>query len=741
VPRPFSPGGRGFSLRWRSRAERGTPCLRGRGRLRRVVEMKRGTWIAVSLIVAVFAAVAALAARTARRERTALVAGFSEEHLSRLRFAAREVEAQLLDIGKDLEFATRLVGAADSGGDRRRELRALLAVVRAYRMVVVYDRDRRRQLAVVDPLAPLPWSSAPFEGAFDETARAAMSRGSLAFSPLVEGPHSPWYRVFATPLAENGEVQGAVAILVDLKETFERLRVLAPEPSTRLVVLRPDGTPAPTMPGAVASSLLASSTASAAGLLLEDMRAGATGTRTLPARDAAALGLGAAEAIAAFVPVRDGAHQHWAIAILDSTDLLRARERAITMQVAALGAALAVALGLISLFLVTSARRAIAVEERLRSAEQVAHLREQAEKILDNIPVGVIALDGAGRISAVNRASRDRVPSSMLGGPAESAFPTAPPEALEELRGVIAEARSSGTVQRVVARPLALSGTDSFFAVHAVPLAHPLADLTLLLVVEDLTELRALSSQLLRAEKLATVGVLAAGIAHEIGTPLGVVRGRAELIASRLGADHPQTGSATVIVTEIDRISRTIRELLDFARVSRATAGQASFSEVARTALDLLALEADSRGVSLRLELSGALPPVAADADQLQQVLVNIALNAIHACAPGGRVAVRARAERDVSRAIIEVVDDGAGIPEELQHRVFDPFFTTKKRGKGTGLGLTISAQIVRNHGGDIRLESAIGRGTSVVMSWPLAPGSAEEADEDRDRRAHLGGR
>jgi signal transduction histidine kinase len=130
--------------------------------------------------------------------------------------------------------------------------------------------------------------------------------------------------------------------------------------------------------------------------------------------------------------------------------------------------------------------------------------------------------------------------------------------------------------------------------------------------------------------------------------------------------------------------------------------------------------------VSLRLELPAPLPPVAADPDQLQQVLVNVTLNAIHACSRGGAVTLRA-APGVGGRLAIEVEDDGAGIAEELRPRVFDPFFTTKKRGEGTGLGLTIAAQLVRAHGGDVDLESVVGRGTRVRIGWPLAPVAERE--------------
>jgi signal transduction histidine kinase len=420
--------------------------------------------------------------------------------------------------------------------------------------------------------------------------------------------------------------------------------------------------------------------------------------------------------------------------------MLRAQERAIVLRMAILGATFVLALAGLSAYLVVSARRTIAVQERLRSAEQLAHLREKSEKILESVPVGVLALDGGDRISAMNRTLRERVPQAAVGARIDAAFPEAPPEAVRALEELIAQARASGTVQSQVAQPLPLSGRESFFAAHAVPLKHPLPDVHALLVVEDVTELRALSSQLLRTEKLATVGVLAAGIAHEIGTPLGVVRGRAEILLAKLGPGNAQAENAKIIVEEIDRISRTIEELLDFSLTSKAAAVAVEFGSVAANVAELLAFEARSRKVDIEVDAGWGLPSLAANPDQLKQVLVNLTLNAVHACAPGGHVTLRSR-PHDARHAAIEVVDDGAGIPEDLRHRVFDPFFTTKKRGKGTGLGLTMAAQLVRNHGGEIDLESSVGRGTRVTVLWPLAESGWEESDGEDERRAHSRGR
>jgi signal transduction histidine kinase len=682
--------------------------------------MTRGAWIAVALALTVALGVAAATFRAARRDRSALISAFSEEHLSRLRFAAREVESELEDVSRDLEFATKLVATAATASDRARELRALLAVVRAYRMVVVFDGAGRQQLAVVDPLAPTPWSAEPFEQAFQETARRASNDRALAVSRLVPGPHSPWYRVFATPSSSERSDGAAVAILVDLRDAFERLRVLAPDASTGLLVLGPDGQPSPMTDAALAARVTERGRSAGLESLVAALRSGASGTMGVAAADSVALGLAESDAVAAYAPIRDVGKRHWAVAVLVSTNILRSRERAITLQLAGVGATLALALSILSGYLVLNARRVIAVQERLRAAEQVAHHREKAEKILENVPVAVIALNHRLEVSGLNRAAHDAVPLFALGRPLDDAFPQAAPGALEPLRAAVREARTTGKVQSVVAQPLALSGVDTYFAVHVVPLEHPLPDVSVLLVLADLTELRALSSQLVRAEKLATVGVLAAGIAHEIGTPLGIVRGRAERIGSKLGPEHPLTPGAQTIVEEIDRISRIIRELLDYSRLAKASTISVSLDGVAANVMELLAVEARSREVSLFLDLAPRVPPVAADPDQLQQVLVNLVMNGLHACSFGGRVTLRAGMV-DGERVAIEVEDDGAGIPDDLRNRVFDPFFTTKKRGKGTGLGLTVAAQLVRNHGGDIQLESTVGRGTLVRVLWPLA--------------------
>ncbi len=698
--------------------------------------MRRSSWVAAITTMAVLVGVIAFAAATARRDRAALVKEFGDENLARVRIAVRQIESELSDVRLHLAFAAKLIDAADTGTDQRRELEALVTVVRLYRTIVVLDTEGRARVVAVDPAVSGVVVAASLCGA-DTADGAARHRASLDgdLQPLGD-PSSPWYRAFAAPLVREGAARGAVVILADQQETFDCLRLAAAQPDSKLLLIGPHGRAAPITDPGVAAALGGSEQGGSLSALVTAMQAGHSGVMRLTREQARSVGFLAADAVAAFAPIRTADAGHWSIAVLDSTAGLEAQENAIVDRMAMLAVVFAAALGALSVYLVVSSRRAIEVQERLRTAEEIVRVRERAEKILENVPVAVVALDHTGRISALNVASRERLAAARVGDSLDAAFPVAKAGAVDTLRALVERARSTGAVQALVAQPIALTGNGRVFAAHAVPLPSPLPDMTLLVVLEDVTELQALGSQLLRAEKLATVGVLAAGIAHEVGTPLGVVRGRTEMLASWLGPSHPQTRTTGVILEEIDRISRTIQQLLDFARVSQAEVAPVDLAPIASSVIDLLAFEARKRRVSLEVEIPEPMPRLSANVDQLRQVLVNLALNGLDACEPGGTVTLRARSGERSGLAVVEVEDNGAGIPDALKHRVFDPFFTTKKRGKGTGLGLSIAAQIVRNHGGEIDLGSAAGRGTRVTMTWPLAA-APEERNGTAERRAN----
>jgi signal transduction histidine kinase len=228
------------------------------------------------------------------------------------------------------------------------------------------------------------------------------------------------------------------------------------------------------------------------------------------------------------------------------------------------------------------------------------------------------------------------------------------------------------------------------------------------------------ADRLAHSEKLVTAGQLAAGIAHEVGTPLNVARGRVEMTLSHLGEGHAESANQQLAIEQIDRVTRLLQQLLDYVRPAPTMIGDVDLPRVLRAVVELLAAEATRRGVALGVDVVPSEPArLRADPDQVQQIVVNLALNALDASERGDRVWLRART-RDKTVAV-EVVDEGHGIPRELQKQVFDPFFTTKKRGRGTGLGLWVVAELVRAQSAEIELDSAPGRGTTMRVTWPVS--------------------
>jgi len=230
---------------------------------------------------------------------------------------------------------------------------------------------------------------------------------------------------------------------------------------------------------------------------------------------------------------------------------------------------------------------------------------------------------------------------------------------------------------------------------------------------------RDLENQLVRAEKLITVGVLSTEMAHEIGSPLAVIRGRAEQVLREVHAG-PRAEDLAVIIKHVDNISSTVRQILDFARRPANERRDVSLQNAIDRARELLAWKLDARALGIDVTVQEGLPMLMADPDQLQQVLVNLLLNACDASKPGGRIRLEALGAEG-RMVCIRIVDQGSGIAPEDLHAVFDPFFTTKPRGEGTGLGLPIAASIVRNHGGRIDLASTPGSGTAATVLWPAA--------------------
>jgi len=230
--------------------------------------------------------------------------------------------------------------------------------------------------------------------------------------------------------------------------------------------------------------------------------------------------------------------------------------------------------------------------------------------------------------------------------------------------------------------------------------------------------------QLLQAEKMAALGQTISGVAHELNNPLATILTWAERLAERKSVDESVRRGLETILSESERAARIVRNLLTFARKRQTTRAMVDINRVVRETLALRAYEQRMTNVAVLDALAAGLPQVFADGHQVQQVLLNLIINAEQAMVSShgrGTLVVRSWHDAEQESVVLEINDDGPGIPDELQPKIFDPFFTTKEVGQGTGLGLTVAYAIVQEHGGRLRLESQKDKGSSFYVELPIS--------------------
>jgi two-component system sensor histidine kinase HydH len=233
------------------------------------------------------------------------------------------------------------------------------------------------------------------------------------------------------------------------------------------------------------------------------------------------------------------------------------------------------------------------------------------------------------------------------------------------------------------------------------------------MVLRDMSEIKRLEAKVRRAEKLAAVGRLAAGVAHEIRNPLSSIRGFAYLLGRGHGKETPEREYADVMVREIDRINHVVTDLLNFSRPMALEPQATMLADLLTHVVSLVSADAKTNGIDIRLDCDTGIPCVFLDPNQVTQAVLNLMLNALHASQSGGAVAIRAAWRPKEGEVEIQVTDNGPGIAPEVQEKVFEPFYTTRER--GTGLGLAIVRKIAENHDGSVSVESpppGKGRGT-----------------------------
>jgi len=354
------------------------------------------------------------------------------------------------------------------------------------------------------------------------------------------------------------------------------------------------------------------------------------------------------------------------------------------------------------------------------SQKTIEDIQAYTSLLIAKLPVGVIATDAAGRITTWNQAIAD-----LLGLGRSAAAGKRPTEVLPEPLAAFFQP-SDQPDDEPAAAPRESSVRLTVGARRCELLCHPLTItdseqqfMGRVLLISDVTEIRSLEQRMRENERLAAVGRMAGGVAHEVRNPLSSIKGLALLLKNKFPAGSREQDTADLLIQETERMNRTITEMLSFTRPSALHLGRVDLGRLLTRSLDLIRAEAAENGIATVLEAQPDLPSVLGDVDRLQQVVMNVLLNAIQAMEQGGKLTVALSARAEGRTVELRISDTGQGIEADLLPQVFYPYFTTKQG--GTGIGLAISQKIIADHGGSIEMESELGQGATVIIQLPAA--------------------
>lgn len=342
----------------------------------------------------------------------------------------------------------------------------------------------------------------------------------------------------------------------------------------------------------------------------------------------------------------------------------------------------------------------------------LARVKAFSDDLVARMPIGLVALDREGRVNALNSVAASTLGVDPAGATGKPAYAAIPPV----LAAILADA--DNPVDKEILCPLA----DG----RRIPMDVSAANLTgedgerfgQVILFKDLTEIRTLRREVEKNRRLASVGRLAAGVAHEIRNPLSSIKGFATYFQEKHRDSEQDQEIAAIMIQEVDRLNRVVGQLLEFSRPVRLHFQTVPLDRFLEDTFRLIRRQVDEAGVTTRLEAGGDGLMAAMDTDRMSQVLLNLYLNALDAMPSGGRLTVRSFREAD-GRIRIEVGDTGSGIGGNDLPHIFEPYFSTKK--SGTGLGLAIVHNIVKAHGGKVQVESRPGEGTIVQITLPAA--------------------
>ncbi len=349
-----------------------------------------------------------------------------------------------------------------------------------------------------------------------------------------------------------------------------------------------------------------------------------------------------------------------------------------------------------------------------QKALEIARLKDFSENIVESLNVGVLAVDLDGIVESWNTRMEQLfgvARQDALGQQLRLLLP-------EELAAEIAARDDQEQITGIYKQRLQHQGRRLTLNVSITPLVSKSGErIGRLLLMDDVTQRERMEEQMTQTEKLTSLGLLAAGVAHEVNTPLAVISNYIQMLAKQMPEGDPRQSIIEKIVKQTFRASEIVNNLLNFSRTGAAEVADVDVNRVVEETLSLVAHPLKTSQIQIVKKLADPLPPVRGSANKLQQVFLNLFLNARDAMPGGGMLEIRTAAHN--GSVEIEIVDTGAGIPREHIHRIFDPFFTTKAVGRGTGLGLSVSYGIIKEHSGKIDVRSTPGKGTSFHVEFP----------------------
>ena len=347
-----------------------------------------------------------------------------------------------------------------------------------------------------------------------------------------------------------------------------------------------------------------------------------------------------------------------------------------------------------------------------RSRKLLQDTRAFASEMVANLPEGIIVTGQEGNITFINSIAHE-----MLGLKQQEIHGQKTEDILPEELHQLAQENSGG--RKTVDKELSLTDANRKELSIAATVTEILSEdgdfVGTMYILHDLTQIKSLQEAVQKQEKMAAIGNLAAGVAHEVRNPLSSIKGYATYFGSLFEEGSDKKKAADVMTAEVERLNRVISELLEIARPSDIKPKKTDISFLLKSSLRLIQQEAEAEGVEIKTTVAAKIPPLYLDPDRITQALINLYINALQAMPEGGILTISASEEG--SGVVITVADTGFGITDDKTSKIFDPYYTTKNT--GTGLGLAVVQKVVEAHGGSVAVKSAENKGTEFIITLP----------------------